>query len=149
MWVNPIRWKMSGHAVTITLQEMVYEQIRQAAERSHRPVEDVLAEAVAAAAPVMDTPPGTLRSALAHLAYLNDAALWQAARTTMTAEQRERLATLHDKQQRELLTAEERTEEQALLSLYRETLLVRGQAAVLLRQRGYDISDPEQLAPLA
>ena len=140
---------MSGHAVTITLPEMVYEQIRQAAKRSHRPVEDVLAEAVAAAAPVMDTPPGTLRSALAHLAYLNDAALWQAARTTMTAEQRERLATLHDKQQREPLTAEERTEEQALLSLYRETLLVRGQAAVLLRQRGYDISDPEQLTPLA
>jgi hypothetical protein len=104
MWVNLMRWKMSGHAVTITLPEMVYEQIRQAAERSHRPVEDVLAEAVAAAAPVMDTPPGTLRSALAHLAYLNDAALWQAARTTMTAEQRERLATLHDKQQRELLT---------------------------------------------
>lgn len=97
----------------------------------------------------MDTPPGTMRSALAHLAYLNDAALWQAARTTMTAEQRERLATLHDKQQRELLTAEERTEEQALLRLYRETLLVRGQAAILLRQRGYDISDPEQLTPLA
>jgi hypothetical protein len=85
---------MSGHAVTITLPEMVYEQIRQAAERSHRPVEDVLAEAVAAAAPVMDTPPGTLCSALAHLAYLNDAALWQ--------------------------------------------------AAILLRQRGYEISDPEQ-----
>jgi hypothetical protein len=99
MWVNLMRWKMSGHAVTITLPEMVYEQIRQAAERSHRPVEDVLAEAVAAAAPMMDTPPGTLRSALAHLAYLNDAALWQ--------------------------------------------------AAILLRQRGYDISDPEQLAPLA
>jgi hypothetical protein len=67
----------------------------------------------------------------------------------MTAEQRGRLATLHDKQQRELLTAEERTEEQALLTLYRETLLVRGQAGVLLRQRGYDISDPEQLTPLA
>jgi hypothetical protein len=75
-------WKMSGHAVTITLPEVVYEQIRQAAERTHRPVEDVLAEAVAATAPVMDTPPRALRSALAHLAYLNDAALWQAARTT-------------------------------------------------------------------
>jgi hypothetical protein len=101
---------MSGHAVTITLPDTVYEQIRQAAERSHWPIEDVLAEVVAAAAPVMGTPPGTLRSALAHLAYLNDAALWQAARTTMTAEQRERLAALHDKQQRELLTAEEGTE---------------------------------------
>jgi hypothetical protein len=140
---------MAAHVVTITVPETVYEQIRQAAERSHRPVEDVLAEAVAAAAPVMDAPTGSLRSALAHLAYLNDAALWQAARTTMPVEQRERLAILHDKQQREPLTAEERGEEQALLALYRETLLVRGQAAILLRQRGYDLSDPEQLTPLS
>jgi hypothetical protein len=65
---------MSKHVVTITLPEMVYEQIRQAAEWSHRPVEEVLAEAVAA--PVMDAARGTLRSALAHLVYLNDAALW-------------------------------------------------------------------------
>jgi hypothetical protein len=140
---------MPEHVVTITLPDMVYEQIRQAAERSHRPFNDVLAEAVTAAAPVMDVPHGSLRSALAHLAYLNDAALWQAARTTMPAEQRERLATLHDKQQREPLAAEERTEEQGLLALYRETLLVRGQAAILLRQRGYDLSDPQQLTPLA
>jgi hypothetical protein len=140
---------MPGHVVTITLPEAIYEQIRQAAERSHRPVGDVLAEAVAAAAPVMDAPPGSLRSALAHLAYLNDAALWQVARTTIPAEQRERLASLHDMQQREPLTAEEQAEEQALLALYRETLLVRGQAAILLRQRGYDISDPGQLTPLA
>jgi cell division ATPase FtsA len=41
---------MPGHVVTITVPEMVYEQIRQAAERSHRLVDDVLAEAVAAAA---------------------------------------------------------------------------------------------------
>ena len=66
----------------------------------------------------------------------------------MTAEQRERLEALHDKQQREGLTAEEQAEEQALLALYRETLLVRAQATVLLKQRGYDVSDPQQFAPL-
>jgi hypothetical protein len=137
------------HAVTITLPETVYEQIRQAAERAHRPVNDVLAEPVTAVAPVMDAPPGNLRSALAHLAYLNDAALWQAARAAMSVEQRERLAALHDKQQRESLTAEERAEEQALLTLYRETLLVRGQAAALLKQRGYDVSDPQRFTLLA
>ena len=82
------------------------------------------------------------------MAYLNDAALWQAARTTMPPEQRNRLATLHDKQQYALLTPEEQAEEQALLTLYRETLLVRAQAAVLLKQRGYDVSDPEQFTPL-
>jgi len=75
------------------------------------------------------------------MAYLNDAALWQAARATMSPPQRERLATLHDEQQRRSLQPEEQVEEQALLKLYRETLLVRAQAAVLLKQRGYNVSD--------
>jgi hypothetical protein len=88
------------------------------------------------------------RSALAQMAYLNDAALWQAARATMPADQRERLEALHDTQQRRQLTVKERAEEQAALRLYRETLLVRGQAAVLLKQRGYDVSDLNQFAPL-
>jgi hypothetical protein len=56
---------------------------------------------------------------------------------------------LHDKQQREGLTPDEQTEEQALLSLYRETLLVRAQAAVLLKRRGYDVSEPLQFASLS
>ena len=33
-----------------------YQQIRQAAAKTHRPLDDVLAEAVAAVAPVLDTP---------------------------------------------------------------------------------------------
>lgn len=140
---------MTVQAITLNLPQAVYKQIRQAAEKVGRPVNEVLLEAVAAVAPVIGTEPENLRTALAQMAYLNDAALWQAARTTMTPEQRERLETLHDKQQREGLTPDERTEEQALLSLYRETLLVRAQAAVLLKQRGYDVSEPLQFAPLS
>jgi len=139
---------MAVQAVTLNLPKTVYEQIRRAAEKAQRPIQDVLIEAVAAVAPVAETAPAALRSALAQMAYLNDAVLWQAARTTMTTEQRERLEALHDEQQRRTLTAEEQTEEQALLALYRETLLVRAQAAVLLKQRGYDVSDLKQFEPL-
>ncbi len=139
---------MAVQEITLSLPETVYEQIRRAAEKTHRPINDVLVEAVAAVAPTMDSVPRNMRSALAQMAYLNDAALWQAARATMSVEQRERLEALHDEQQRRMLTAEERVEEQSLLELYRETLLVRAQAAVLLKQRGYDISEPEQFAPL-
>jgi hypothetical protein len=89
-----------------------------------------------------------MRSLLAQMAYLNDAALWQAARSTMAPDQRARLAALHDKQQRSGLNAAEQAEEQALLDLYRETLLVRAHAAVLLEQRGYDVTNPDQFAPL-
>lgn len=139
---------MTEQVVTLSLPESVYEQIRRAAEKSHRPIHEVLVEAVSAAAPVVDTPQPTLRSALAQMTYLNDAALWQAARATMTLDQRERLAELHTAQQRRALAPEEQAEEQALLALYRETLLVRAQAAVLLKQRGYDVSDLSQFEPL-
>jgi hypothetical protein len=140
---------MTVQAITLNLPQAVYRQIRQAAEKVGRPVNEVLLEAVAAVAPIIGTGPENLRTALAQMAYLNDAALWQAGRATMTPEQRERLEALHDKQQREGLTPDEQAEEQALLSLYRETLLVRAQAAVLLKQRGYDVSDPLQFTSLS
>lgn len=139
---------MVGRSVLVELPVDVYEQIKRAAELSHRSVEDVLVEAVMAAAPVIDTAPEALRSSLAHLAYLNDAALWQAARATIPAKQRERLEFLHVIQQQRLLTDDEIAEETNLLRLYQETLLVRAQAAVLLKQRGYDVADPSQFAPL-
>jgi hypothetical protein len=81
------------------------------------------------------------------MAYLNDASLWQAARATMLPEQREQLANLHDIQKRRPLTTEEQAEETALLQLYRETILVRAQAAVLLKLRGYDVSNPALFSP--
>ena len=117
-------------------------------KKKHRNINELLVEAVTAVAPVMDSDSPTLRIDLAHLAYLNDAALWQAARAAMSAEQRERIASLHDKAQREGLSEDEQSEESALLKLYRETLLIRAQAALLLQQRNYDISDPTQFHPL-
>jgi len=140
---------MAVQPITLNLPKAVYEQIRRAAKKAQRPVEQVLVEAITAVAPVVDTTSEKLRTALAQMAYLNDAALWQASRATMSVEQRVRLETLHYQQQRQGLTAEERAEEQALLALYRETLLIRAQAAVLLKHRGYDVTDPQQFAPLA
>ena len=138
---------MGVQAITLNLPRTVYKRIQRAAEKARRPVDDVLIEAVTAVAPVMNTASERLRTALAHKAYLNDAALWQTARATMPAKQRKRLETLHHQQQRRRLTAREQAEEQTLLALYRETLLIRAQAAVLLKQRGYDISDLLQSLP--
>ena len=139
---------MTIQVVKLKLPEGVYERIQRAAIKARRPVNDLLVEAVIAATPPTEAVTESVRSALAQMAYLNDAALWQAARATMSTEQRQRLQALHDKQQRAALTAEERNEEQALLALYRETLLVRAQAAVLLKQRGYDVSDLKQFESL-
>jgi hypothetical protein len=45
------------------------------------------------------------------------------------------------------LTGEEREEVKTLESLYSEVVIVRAQAAVLLKQRNYDVSDLSQFAP--
>ena len=139
---------MAVQSITLNIPQSIYDQIQRAAEKKHRSVDEVLVEALTAVAPVLETASTDLQRALAQMAYLNDAALWQAARTSMMAEQQARLAALHDKQQREGLTLEEQEEEQTLLKLYRETLLVRAQAAALLKQRNDDVSDSTQFHPL-
>lgn len=139
---------MAAHEVTLSLPEGVYEQVRLAAEKLQRRVDDILREAITAIAPVLADATPQARSAFAQMTYLNDAALWQAARSTMSADQRDRLEVLHIQQQRDGLTPDEQREEEALLALYRDTLLVRAQAAVLLKQRGYDVSDPTVFQPL-
>lgn len=139
---------MTYQTVTLNIPGAIYQQIERAAKRIRRPVTDVLVEVISAAAPAMEPGRPELRATLAQMAYLNDAALWQAARSTLPREQSERLASLHDAQQRRRLTSKESAEEQALLALYQDTILVRGQAAVLLKQRGYDIADLSQFAAL-
>jgi hypothetical protein len=139
---------MATQEVTILLPREIYERIQRAAASASRSVKDVLVEAVIAAAPTANTVPSPTRVALAQMAYLNDAALWQAARATMTPDQRDRLEQLHDQHQRDRLTPAEQEEEQSLLDLYRGTVLVRAQAAALLKQRGYDVADLNQFSAL-
>lgn len=135
--------------LTVELPDDIFEQIRQAAEQSDRSIDELLVEALTASVPSGSVPVQQLRSDLAQMAFMNDAALWQAARAAMTADQRERMEALNLKQQREGLTESEMKEAEALHRLYEDTLLVRAQAAVLLKRRRYDVSDPAQFAPLA
>ncbi len=135
---------MTSQTVTLTLPDSLVERAKRLARRSRRPVDEVLVEALTTALPSDDTDMPALRASIGQLAYLNDAALWQAARATVPAEQRERLETLHQKQQRTSLTDDDRAEMEALERLYRDTVLVRAQAAVLLKQRHYDVSDLSQ-----
>ena len=82
------------------------------------------------------------------MAYLNDAALWQAARSTVPPELRKRSEHLHTRQQRAPLTDAEQDEMERLEQLYRDTLLVRAHAALLLKQRNYNVTDLTQFTPL-
>ena len=89
-----------------------------------------------------------LKSNLARLAHLNDAALWQMARATVPPQLRSRMESLHHQLRRGEIAETDQKEIDRLEKLYRDTIVIRAQAALILQERGYDISNPEQFAPL-
>jgi hypothetical protein len=95
---------------------------------------------VATAVPALEELPQDLEDAISPLALLDDEALWRAARTHLSVDVSERLEELHTKRRREGLTDAEAQTLAALLRQYERAMLVRAQAAALLKQRGHDVS---------
>lgn len=139
---------MTAQPITIRLPEKLYRRVHDRAVETHRTVEAELLSTVVAIYED-DELPAELAAPLNQLRVLDDAALWQAARSALPLESAERLEDLHFKQRSEGLTAEEAAEVTRLLARYEHYLLVRAEAAVLLKERGYDVSDPAQFKPVA
>jgi hypothetical protein len=131
---------MTTQSVTLHLPAPLYQRLKRRAEQAHRPVEDELLDVVVAAVPVGDDLPTELTEALSPLALLDDEALWRAARTRLPADAVEELERLHLKRQRQGLTASEDEQVAALVRQYERVMLVRAQAAALLKERGHDVS---------
>jgi hypothetical protein len=132
---------MSVQPITVNLPTILYSRLRRRAEQNRRTVEAELLEVVTTAVPVANELPADLNEAISPLSLLNDAALWRAARSRLASETAAQLEALHLKRQRDGLTA---TEEQTLAGLvrqYERVMLVRAQAAALLKQRGHDVSE--------
>ena len=137
---------MAVQPVTLNLPSTLYHQVQRRAEKSHRSVEDELLEVVATAISALELPQ-EITEAMAQLVFLDDAALRQAARSTMASEQVEQMEALNLKQQREGLTPEECQALAQLLRRYEHVMLVRAKAAALLKERGYDVSNPDLFTP--
>lgn len=132
---------MPAHAVTLHLPETLYERFRQRAEWTRRSLETELLEVVAsAAAPTEAELSPELIQAVDALEGLQDVELWQLARTTMSREASQELEALHFKQRDEGLSEAEDIARAKLIQEYEKTMLIRAQAARLLKDRGHDIS---------
>lgn len=118
----------------------MYQQLKRRADATFRSVEDELLTVVATAVPASDELPQDLEEAISPLGLLNDEALWRAARTRITPEAAEHLEELHTKRRREGLTGAETHALTALMWQYDRAMLVRAQAAALLKQRGHDVT---------
>ena len=131
---------MTVHSVTLQVPSLVYDQLKRRAEQTRRTVEAELLDIVVTAVPVSDDLPADLAEAITPLALLDDEALWRAARCSLPAEVTTQMEDLHLKRQREGLTEAEVEALEGLVRQYERTMLVRAQAATLLKERGYDVS---------
>ena len=131
---------MTAHAITLHLPETLYERFRQRAEWSHRSLETELLEAVASSASAEAELSPELIKAVEALEGLADEDLWHLARKTMTREASQKLEALHLKQRDEGLSQDEDAARAKLIQEYEQTMLIRAQAARLLKDRGHDIS---------
>lgn len=131
---------MTTQDITISVPDLLYRRLKARAERTQRSIEAEALDALVASVPASDELPNDMEASLAQLALLDDTALWRAARTTLSADATRQLEDLHLKRQREGLTESEAQAASALLHQYERALLVRAQAAALLKQHGHDIS---------
>ncbi len=133
---------MSAHAqaVTLHLPASLYDHVKRRAAESRRSVEAELLQVVETAIPQEQGLSPELAEAVSALAHLTDEELWSAARTRLAPEAGAQLESLHFKQQSEGLSEEEEATDARLLREYERVMLVRAEAARLLKDRGYDVS---------
>jgi hypothetical protein len=131
---------MAAHPVTLRLPAPLYARFSSRAERAQRSLEAELLEAVATIAAEEEETARDVAEAVAALELLSDADLWRAARNPLAKADRSRLEALNLKQQKENLTPAEMETLEGLLLQYDWAVLLRAEAARLLKQRGHDVS---------
>jgi hypothetical protein len=88
-----------------------------------------------------DRLPLGLEQELARIQELDDAALWELARSRLSARTARRMQSLQFNRQWERLSADKRRLEASLAQEYDRHMLVRSKALLLLRQRGHNADE--------
>lgn len=131
---------MATQTVTLRMPDPLYDQLMHRAVETQRSFEEETLEVLAAVLPGRGELSADLKQAIDSLVVLEDAALWQAAQSRLADDVASELEALHDKRDRVGLTDSESQQLAALLRQYERQMLVRAQAAALLRERGHDVT---------
>lgn len=131
---------MSAQAVTLHLPTSLYDLLRQRAQETRRSLEAEILDVVTSVVRPDDDLPPDLREIVAPLRGLDDEALRRAAVDAFPEEAAARFTELNRKQQREGLTEEENRALEDLRRGYERVMVVRAEAAALLKERGHDVS---------
>jgi hypothetical protein len=128
----------------------LYTRLQQAAQATHRPLDEVVLHALQIGSPPRwDDAPAEFQADLAALDRLDDEALWRIARRRQTEADMERYQELLDKNANGVLTAQERAELVRWRVECDRLMLCKVQATALLRWRGHPVPPAETLRDVA
>jgi hypothetical protein len=134
---------MAVETVTLQIPEILYQRLVSTARATQQPLENVILHALQVGSPPeWDDVPEEFQADLAALDRLDDNTLWQIARSRKTVAEMERYNTLLDGNSSGTLTQDERLELMTLRNEADRFMLLKGQAAVLLRWRGHRVPTP-------
>jgi hypothetical protein len=137
-----------ARTITLDMPEALYERVQHAAATLKRRVEEVLLDVVATALPPLDDLPKDIADDLAALPFLNDAALFQVAKSAVSPALHAEMTSLLDRKGSGEIAPAEQGRLDDLVREHEVLALRRAQAALLLRRRGYDMSNPGALSRL-
>jgi len=129
---------MPKKSITLDLPDDLYEHVRQVAEYSQRPVERVVLESIRL---LFVPPPAStdVATCLAALPGYSDEQLWAVVYQRLAWPQAQRLQELSAKNTLGTLSDDEQRDVDNLLALNDRAMLLRSEALLLLKNRGYDI----------
>jgi len=130
---------MNSPAITITLPDPIYHQIKQQSQLMQRSVAEQLV-AVVIDYSQTERLDNDIELELAQLEFMTVQEIRQAAQLTVSPKQSQFMQELVEKQQREGLSVSESQQAQQLSHFFNRVMLIRAKAAFLLKQRGYYIT---------
>lgn len=128
---------MGLKSITLQLPEDVYSAVQEAAEISHRSIEEVLREGIDVF--FGDVSSADMDTLMKQMSTYTDALLWAVVYRKIPETQSKRLEELNAKTKQGKLTVQEQSEVDQILDLIDRYILLRSQALVLLKDRGHDV----------
>jgi hypothetical protein len=131
---------MATETVQVQLPEEVYERLKEMANVSNQPLEDVLFQTIRGNLPPrLDDIPPDQRGSIGDLQGFDDEALWAVAREALPTRQWRRHQYLLRKVETNSLTDSERSELAGLREATDHHVIRRSYALALLKWRGYTV----------
>lgn len=131
---------MTLHPVTVHVPTSLYQRLLKRAQESDQSVAGELLILAATAEQQSLELPGDMEETLSALALLDTESLWAAARTSLSDDVATRIKDLNLKQQAQGLAPSEVEMLDQMIEQHDRVMLIRAQAAVLLKRRGQDIT---------